>query len=75
MNEQLSMFEPTGSEVLQIAEQKERDAVRMLKRSENLELRGWHRSALVEFRRAAQAWAEAEQMHMLAEFEAYGGVA
>lgn len=75
MSEQLTMFEPIGPEVLRIAERKEAEAQAMLTRSDNLELRGWHRSALVEFRRAKEAFDEAEQMHMLAEFEALGGVA
>lgn len=74
MSEQLSFFEPTGPEVLAIAAKKEREAQRLLNLSDVLELRGWYRSALVEFRRAKNVFDEAEQMYMLAEFEALGGV-
>lgn len=72
---QLTMFEPTGKEVFQIAERKEKEAQRFLERSDNLELRGWRRAAQAEFNRAMDAFDQAEQMNMLAEFEALGGVA
>lgn len=74
MSGQLSFFEPTGAEVLEIAAKKEREAQRLLDLSDVLELRGWDRSARVEFQRAKNAFDEAEQMYMLAEFEALGGV-
>lgn len=74
MSAQLSFFEPTGPEVLVIAAQKERESQRLLDLSDLLELRGWDRAARVEFQRAKITFDEAQQMYMLAEFEALGGV-
>lgn len=71
---QLTMFEPTGREVLQLAFSKEKEGERFLQRAELLTFRGWHRAAQGELRRAQEAFDDAEQMNMLAEFEALGGV-
>jgi hypothetical protein len=74
MSEQLSFFEPTGPEVLAIAAKKEREAQRHLDLSDRLQLRCWYSSAYVEFHRAKAVFEEAQQMYMLAEFEALGGI-
>lgn len=72
--EQLTMFEPTGSEVLQLAATHERTANRLQTLAETLELRGWSAAAGRVLCAAAEAQCNAAALYMLAEFEALGGV-
>lgn len=72
--EQLTMFEPTGSEVLQLAASHERTAKRLQTLAETLDLRGWRAAAAQVLHAAADAESNAARLYMLAEFEALGGV-
>lgn len=74
MAEQLTMFEPSGPEVLQLAATHERTAKRLQTLAETLALRGWHAAASQVLAAAADAETNAGRLYMLAEFEALGGV-
>jgi hypothetical protein len=73
--EQLQMFEPTGQEVLHLANKHATDAVKALALAQVWEVQGWHAVASRLRFHAEQKQELAAQMRMLAEFEALGGVA
>lgn len=68
------MFEPTGSEVLQLAATHERTAKRLQVLAETLNLRGWQAASAQVLNAATDAETNAARLYMLAEFEALGGV-
>lgn len=72
--EQLAMFEPTGAEVLQLARKHQRDAERAKALAQSLNVSGWDATARAVMRSADHAERMAAELHMLAEFEALGGV-
>ncbi len=71
---QLALFEPTGPEVLHLARKPERDARRARDLADSLDCNGWQASA-GQLRRTAD-WSQtmADEMYMLAEFEALAGL-
>lgn len=72
--EQLSMFEPTGPEVLDLAARHERCALRLRKLHESLNVRGWEHASRAVLRSLIDAEQRASECYMLAEFEALGCV-
>ena len=72
--QQLAMFEPTGPEVLALAQKHEKDAARFRSAAEIMDLRGWLAIAEGLLRQAGRSQRIADEMYMLAEFEALGGV-
>lgn len=72
--EQLAMFEPTGAEVLQLAAKHQRDADRAKALAQSLDVQGWQATAKAVMCNASHAERMATELHMLAEFEALGGV-
>ena len=74
MSEQLSFFEPTGDEVLALAQRCESEADRLYDLGKALELSGMTAKARELKRRAQDHVALANQYWMLAEFEALAGV-
>lgn len=72
--DQLSLFEPTGPEVIALAQSHERAAKRLQALADVLSLRGWDAAAATLLRSAADAESNAATLYMLAEFEALGGV-
>lgn len=74
MGEQLSMFEPTGPEVLALAQKHERDAARAFDLAQTLDISGWTAAAHTAYRSFHLSERLAAELYMLAEFEALGGV-
>lgn len=75
MTEQLSMFEPTGAEVLALARKHEKDAARAFALADTLNTTGWTAAAHSAFKQFHRSETLAAELYMLAEFEALGGVA
>ncbi len=73
--EQLSMFEPTGQELLDLAAKHERQAVRLRKLHDTLDVNGWQHAAQPVRKAMQDAERRAAECYMCAEFEALGGVA
>lgn len=74
MSEQLSFFEPTGDEVIALAQRCEINAERLYDLGNTLGLCGMTAKARELKRRAQDHVALANQYWMLAEFEALAGV-
>lgn len=71
---QLGMFEPTGAEVLALAQKHEREALRAADLAAIYDVRGWSAIASTLRKQAHESEQQAAQLFMLAEFEALGGV-
>lgn len=74
MTEQLSMFEPTGVEVLDIAGKHERLSRLQRASAETLSVEGWVNVSRTLHASADRSERLAAEMYMLAEFEALGGI-
>lgn len=74
MPDQLSMFEPTGAEVLALAQKHAKDAQRSFSLAESLRVTGWGATAHAVYKQAHTSERLVAELHMLAEFEALGGV-
>lgn len=75
MGDQMSMFEPSGPEVLALAQKHQKDAQRAFSLAETLDTSGWSAAAHSAFQAFRRSERLAVEMYMLAEFEALGGVA
>jgi hypothetical protein len=75
MTEQLSMFEPTGPEVLALAQKHQKDAQRAFALAESLGTSGWNAASHVAYAAFHRSERLAAEMYMLAEFEALGDLA
>lgn len=74
MTEQLSMFEPTGMQVLELYRKHQRDCDASMALAETLSVRGWHAVAGTVLAAAERSHRLASEMLMLAEFEALAGL-
>lgn len=74
MAEQMTMFEPTGPEVLALAQKHEKDAGRAYALAQTLDVSGWSAAAHTAYRQFNLSQRLAAELYMLAEFEALGGV-
>lgn len=75
MTDQLSMFEPTGAEVLQLARKHEKDASSTFDLAEVYSVRGFSALAHGLYKQAHRSESLAIELTMLAEFEALAGLA
>ena len=73
--EQITLFEPTGPELLDLAAKHERTAHKLRSLHDTLNLRGWEHAAKPVMRAIIDAEERAAICYMCAEFEALGGVA
>jgi hypothetical protein len=73
--EQLSMFEPTGAEVGQLASGHLRRANVAMREFELWEARGCSALAAAAHERVRAHWRQADELAMLAEFERLAGFA
>lgn len=75
MPEQLSMFEPTGDQVIQLADKYQRDALKAIESAALWSDLGCSAVAGRLLHAALEWERKASEMRMLAEFETLGGVA
>lgn len=75
MTQQLALFEPTGPEVLVLAQKHEKDARRSFQLAESLDTAGWSAAAHTAYASFHRSERLAAECYMLAEFESLGGVA
>lgn len=74
MTQQLTMFEPTGPEVIQLARKHEKDAASSFDLAEVYSVRGFSALAHGLYKQAQRSEALAVELTMLAEFEALAGL-
>jgi hypothetical protein len=74
MGDQLTMFEPQGAEVLQLARKHEKDAASAFDLAAVYDVRGFGALACNLYKLAHASERQAVELTMLAEFEALAGL-